>query len=70
MAAESEAIDQDAVNGLVGARGVWDVVQVAVGVWRLEVDRWRDSPCLNRLDGCEASNGASAAQEVADHALW
>ncbi len=70
LTAESEAVDQDAVDWLVGARGVWDVVQVTVRVWCLEVDRWRDRACLNRLDGGEDGNGAGAAQEVADHALW
>ena len=35
LAAESESVDQDAVDWLAGACGVRDVVQVAVRVWCL-----------------------------------
>ena len=70
MAAESEAVDQNSVDWLVGARGVRDVVQVAVGVWCLQIDRWRNRSCFNRLDSGEAGNGTCAAEKVADHALW
>ena len=35
LATEAEAVDEDAVDCLVGACGVRDVVQVTVGVWRL-----------------------------------
>ena len=70
LAAKAEAVDEDAVDWLVRARGIRDVVQVAVGVWCLQVDRWRNRSCFNGLDGGEAGNGAGATQEVADHALW
>ena len=70
LATEAEAVDEDAINRLVGACGVWDVVQVAVGVWRLKIDRGRNRSCLNRLDRGEAGNSAGASQQVADHALW
>ena len=46
------------------------VVEVALWVWCVEVDRWWHGARLDRLDGGESGNGARATQEVADHALW
>src|SRR5438132_71171 len=68
VAAEAEAIGDGTANAGFACH-VGDVVEVAVGVGRLIVDRGMEDAALDAEDGGDHLDGAAGAKEMADHTL-
>ena len=68
VTAESETVAHR-VSDLPLLGDVWRIVQIAIRIWSIQIDRWWNHAVLNRLDAKNQFQSAAGSQRVANLAL-